>query len=154
MKYVRYNRRILFNGFPQTQSFPLLHLPGATASQDYDLETGAYSQDLQFSVAGLENTILAENLSRNEFRAVIQDWNGNTFILGLVNGLKLSSMQLTTGADKAELSGYSIAFKGNEAVVATTTGLSDFIPGNAGVLFLASSGSRASTPTKISTEII
>lgn len=60
----------------------------------------------------------AEIFLNKEFRAVVLDRNNNTRMFGLYNGITCESINKSTGSAKAEFSGLSLNFSGQEILEA------------------------------------
>ena len=49
---------------------------------------------------------------------VVQDYNGNAFLMGMVNGAEVTGGTIVTGAAMGDLSGYTLTMEGQEAMPA------------------------------------
>lgn len=97
-------------------------------------DNGGYvEQLLQFSVNGLapEFFEVLNEMASGEMVAIAQDQNGNTHLLGRVNGIKQSEGVAGTGAALGDLYGATLSFMGSEPeysnfiAVGTTIEVSD-----------------------------
>jgi len=57
-------------------------------------------------------------LSYGRPRAIVEDYNGNFFLLGLEHGVELETMAISSGTVMADLNGYTLTLKGMEKIPA------------------------------------
>lgn len=57
-------------------------------------------------------------LSYGRPRAIVEDYNGNFFLLGLEHGVELETMAIGSGTVMADLNGYTLTLKGMEKIPA------------------------------------
>ena len=57
-------------------------------------------------------------LSYGRHRAIVEDYNGNFFLLGLEHGVELETMAIGSGTVMADLNGYTLTLKGMEKIPA------------------------------------
>ena len=57
-------------------------------------------------------------LSHGRPRVVVEDYNGNFFLMGLEHGAEVTTTAITTGTAMGDLSGYTITMVANEKIPA------------------------------------
>ena len=76
---------------------------------------------------------------------VVQDYNGNAFLMGMVNGAEVTGGTIVTGAAMGDLSGYTLTLEGQEVVPANfldgSTATNPFAAVNASAVIVQGSNS-------------
>ncbi|WP_136465531.1 hypothetical protein [Flagellimonas onchidii] len=77
-----------------------------------------YDQTLtvEFRKLDVQTTLQMMTLNYIELRALVQDRNGNWFILGLENGLESEGLTIETGDSRSSFNGYRMTLKGKETL--------------------------------------
>ena len=77
-----------------------------------------YDQTLsvEFRKIDVQTTLQMMTLNYIELRALVEDRNGNWFILGLENGLESEGLTIDTGDSKSAFNGYRMTLKGKEVL--------------------------------------
>lgn len=87
---------------------------GNTFNQTTDGQSYDQNLNLEFKKQDLTTTKLMESLNYLDYRALVEDRNGNYFLFGLDNGLTSEGLEITTGGNVNDFNGYRIRFKGRE----------------------------------------
>jgi len=72
-----------------------------------------YNISFSFQIYGKSEV---EKFLKKDFRAIALDRQGNYRLLGVYNGLRCESVQTTTGTNKSDFNGFTIAFEGKELI--------------------------------------
>tara|TARA_B110000261_G_scaffold164502_1_gene214420 strand:+ start:2089 stop:2679 length:591 start_codon:yes stop_codon:yes gene_type:complete len=87
-----------------------------TVTSSRDNGTTFYTQTLNLTLTFLDSRTQAELqiLAVGRPYAVVEDYYGNSFLLGLENGLELTGGTIVTGAAAGDLTGFTLTFEGME----------------------------------------
>ena len=100
-----------------------------------DNGTAAFTQTLQFTLPKLTKTASKELklLMYGSPHVIVEDYNGNLLVMGLINGADITGGGMVTGGSRSDLSGWTITMTGEEqtsanflddTIVATTATIS------------------------------
>lgn len=106
-------RDLLITSFPTTQMY---RYEGTEISFSETINNeGFYDQDLGFKLIkqDLNTTELLSILLRNKVRALVTDNNGESRLVGVINGLDVD-IDTNGGGAKGDFNGYTIKLKGAE----------------------------------------
>jgi hypothetical protein len=107
-----------FNGPKNTSTF--------TQTVNSSAENGNvfYSQvlSLVLSKPVSEDVIELRNLTRGRLSIIVEDNNGNKFVMGHTQGVEATGGSLATGTAKGDLNGYTLEFTSEEAIPAPLLG--------------------------------
>ena len=144
--FVKFPRRLFLSDamtFPTVERVDAIFMPGASFNENLNSDEG-FDQTLNFSLLKLQSDEFKPRLLKNEWRAIAEDYNGSYWILGAMNGLRLTGHEGTSANNKNEFTGYNFTLTGQEEYeIFKITDLTPFIID--GVLFLASSEVESST---------
>jgi len=117
--YVKYNRsEIVTDGkklitFPLTNIYEMNPLTFSVSDKQNNSDGGKfYDQNLTFSRQGFDFEL--QKLLKKDYRAIVQDNNGNYLIYGLFLGLECTKIDSVTGASKQDVNGMTFSFDGKE----------------------------------------
>jgi hypothetical protein len=87
-----------------------------TVTSSRDNGTTFYTQTLNLTLTFLDSKTQAELqlLAVSRPYAVVEDYYGNNFLLGLENGMELTGGTVVTGAAAGDLTGFTLTFEGME----------------------------------------
>ena len=87
-----------------------------TVTSSRDNGTTFYTQTLNLTLTFLDSKTQGElqTLAVSRPYAVVEDYYGNSFLLGLENGLELTGGTIVTGAAAGDLTGFTLTFEGME----------------------------------------
>jgi len=87
-----------------------------TVTSSRDNGTTFYTQTLNLTLTFLDAATQDELqlLAVSRPYAVVEDYYGNSFLLGLENGMELTAGTVVTGAAAGDLSGFTMTFEGME----------------------------------------
>jgi len=82
--------------------------------------TSYFSQTLNVTLPKLSKEITKEIklMSYGRPQIVVEDYNGNSYFLGLKNGCDLTSGTIVSGSAMADMSGYTLVFQADEVLPA------------------------------------
>ena len=110
-----------FNGPKNTSTF--------TQTVNSSAENGNvfYSQvlSLVLSKPVSEDVIELRNLTRGRLSIIVEDNNGNKFVMGHTQGVEATGGTLATGTAKGDLNGYTLEFTSEEAIPAPLLGAAE-----------------------------
>ena len=122
--YVKYSRSQIIVDDQELISFPgsdiyEVYSSNTDFTQQTETEGGAvsWSQNFNIEIPKTEISSQVHLFVKQNYRAIVQDNNGNWRMLGLQNGLT-ASYSNTTGTNKADANGYKISFEGLEEMQA------------------------------------
>lgn len=83
-----------------------------------------YSQVLSLVISKpvSEDIIELRNLSKGRLAIIVEDNNGNKFVMGHTKGAELTGGTLATGTAKGDLNGFTLEFTAEESIPAPFVG--------------------------------
>ena len=97
-------------------NFKALKTSSLTETMENGANGNAYNQTLNLTFSKIGATFDFEQLRKCLLRAIVEDNNGVFTLLGLYNGLEVTSSTKQTGSSKQELNGYQITLTGKERI--------------------------------------
>lgn len=134
MDFVKYPKQRIELNSDKTQllSFPItiiyeVELRTDTAfDQQLINEEGSISYEQSIELAlkkdSLQTLREVKTLLKKDLRLIVQDRNGNLQIMGLYNGVRLSSYNRVTGGSKGDFNGYNVTFEAQEPMISPFIG--------------------------------
>jgi hypothetical protein len=134
MDYVKYPKQRIELNADKTQllSFPItiiyeVELRTDTAyDQQLNNEEGSISYEQSIELALKKDSVQTlrevRTLAKKDLRLIVQDRNGNLQIMGLYNGVRLSSYNRVTGGAKGDFNGYNVTFEAQEPMISPFIG--------------------------------
>ena len=91
-----------------------------TFNSSRDNGTTFFTQTLNLTLTKLtkEDNKELKLLAYGRPYVVVQDYNGNAFLMGMVNGAEVTGGTIVTGAAMGDLSGYTLTMEGQETMPA------------------------------------
>lgn len=124
--YVNYSRKQIdvnnneLTLFPPSiiYKFDSLKTSDFSEAMQLDSKGEVFNQSINVTFSKIGNTYNFERLREGYMRAIVEDNNGLFWILGLYNGLEVTSYQKATGNQKQTLNGYTMTLTGKERIEA------------------------------------
>lgn len=89
-----------------------------TETGNFNVQNGTafYEQTVEITVHNVTQTLIEQvnQLGRGRWRIIVQDVNGNYFLVGKVNPVQVSAVTGGLGKAYGDLNGYTITFTGKE----------------------------------------
>jgi hypothetical protein len=134
MDFVKYPKQRIELNADKTQllSFPItiiyeVELRTDTAyDQQLNNEEGSISYEQSIELALKKDSVQTlrevRTLAKKDLRLIVQDRNGHLQIMGLYNGVRLSSYNRVTGGAKGDFNGYNVTFEAQEPMISPFIG--------------------------------
>lgn len=119
MPYQKYARKSLSTdddyliAFPGTIIYEFISIQNPVFSEQYNVTNEYFEQTLSLSFQNIDGKKL-RYLKCGDYRIIVQDKKNNLHILGLYNGMEVTGVNYTTGANGSDFNGIKIDFTGKE----------------------------------------